>query len=156
MRAVGGRRVVVGIVGALIGISACRPGTEPDSPIGVATVRDALVAPMGQVRVRVTRSQDGTWYASACSVRIQRRYAEGWADAPAQPTNCNPTWLAFGPGQPADFVVEMPFNSSDGAHRLVLFVLPYDMGAGPIVTIAPLDLDEVRLVSNSFEGIAFR
>lgn len=156
MGAVGGRWRAAGIACALIAIAACRPGTEPVSPIGVATVRDALVAPMGQVRVRVTRSQTGTWYASACAVRIQRRYAEGWTDAPAQPTNCNSAWIAFGPGQPADFAVEMPFNSSDGAHRLVLFVLPYDMGAGPIVTIAPLDLDEVRLVTNTFEGMAMR
>lgn len=138
----------------LLAAAACAPSTEPDARIGVATVRDAAVAPLGLIRVRVSRSQAGTWYASACALRLQRWVGGAWADAQAQPSDCDPRWLPFGPGQDANFAVEMPFNSSDGPHRLLLFVLPYETGAEPIVTVAPIE--EVRLATNSFEGIAFR
>jgi len=150
------RLTVAAVLAAAVATAACGNSTAPESPVGVARVREATVAPVGTVGVEVSRTAEGVWYANACAVRLLRREGGAWVLAATQPPVCEAPWQPFARGQVARLAVPLPQNMQDGAHRLQLLVLPFQTGPLPVISLARQDFDEVRLQTNTFEVPALR
>lgn len=147
------RRLVGGIV-ATLAVGACAASTEPLPGIVTARVVQSSVLPGASFRLTASRSEKGTFYISRCAWYLQTRIAGKWVRSTLPPTTCESPWIGVSAASPGQIVLELPWSAGAGEYRIELVVSPFDLNAGPVITVAPLV--EATVLSNSFLVLAAR
>lgn len=141
------RRLVGGIV-ATLAVGACAASTEPAPGIVTARVVQSGVLPGASFRLTASRSEEGTFYISRCAWYLQTRIAGRWVRSSLPTATCESPWVGVSAASPGQILLELPWTASAGEYRIELVVSPFDLDAGPVITVAPLEMATV--LSNSF------